>query len=129
MAHPLQSVGNALSLGPQLLGVGHVAELAAAAFAVKGTVGFNPLGGGEKQFHPAAPGHIFVHLLQADTPPFPRDGIGDKDHPPLQPGYAHPFGRKAGDVQGVDSVLFPFDHGMCPFSVRFGINQGSSGVS
>ena len=118
-----------LPLCPQLLGIGHVTELTAAASAVEGAVGRDPLGGGEEQLCPPAPGHIFVHLLQADTPPFPRDGIGDKDHPPLQPGYAHPFGRKAGNVQGVDSVLFPFGHGMCPFSVRFGINQGSSGVS
>ncbi len=112
--HPLQRIGNALALGPQLFLVAHVAELAAAAFAEEGAVGLEAHGGGEQQLHPTAPGHVFVHLLQPDPPPLPLDGVRDKDHPPLQPGHPHPLGGVAGDVQGVDGVFSDICHGAFP---------------
>ena len=109
--HPLQGVGDAPALGPQLLGVGHVPVLAAPAPAVQGTAGVRPLRGGAQQLLPPAPGHRLVHLHQPHPPLFPVDGAGDKDHPALQPGHPHPLGGVAGDVQGVDGILSPVSHG------------------
>ena len=98
MSHPLQGVGNALALGPQLLGVGHVPVLTAAAFPIQGAVNPHPLRGGGQQLHSPAPGHIFFNLFQPDPPPLPGDGAGHKDNPALQPGHPHPLGGEAGDL-------------------------------
>ena len=117
-AHPLQGVGDALALGPQLLGIGEVPELTAAAPAEQGTVRFRPLRGGLQQLHAPAPGHLGAYLLQADSPELPLGSEGDKDHPALQPGYSHSLRRIALDAEGVDCVFLPFCHCLC-LSGRF----------
>lgn len=118
-AHPLQGVGDALALGPQLLGIGEVPELTAAAPAKQRTVRLGTLRGGLQQLHPPAPGHVGAHLLQTDPPELPLGGEGDKDHPALQPGHPHSLRRISLNAEGVDRVFLPFCHclllhGRCP---------------
>ena len=122
-AHPLQGVGDALALGPQLLGIGEVPELTASASTKQGAVCFRPLWGGFQQLQTPAPGHVGAHLLQTDPPELPLGGEGDKDHPALQPGHSHSLRRIALDAEGVDRVFLPFCHclllhGRCPLCCR-----------
>lgn len=109
-AQPGQSVLHPLTLGPQLLGVGHVAILTAAAAGAQGTVRLHPIRRGGQALHPPAPGHVFLYLLQPDPPALPPDHVRDKHHPALQPRHPQSLGGVAGDVQGADSVFLPNLH-------------------
>ena len=94
-AHPAQGVLHPLPLGGQLLLIGDVAEVAAAAGGVVGAVWF-PAGGSGLQhpLHPAK-GHVLQDLQDADLAPLPTDSPVDEHHPALHPGHAQPLGGVA----------------------------------
>ena len=62
-AYPLQGVGDVLPLGPKLLVVSHVSELAATASAENRATGSQPLRRRPQQLHSPSPGHRLIHLL------------------------------------------------------------------
>ena len=109
-AHPAQSVLNPLALGQQLLGVGHVAELAPATFSGQRTIEIYTLRSGGEQFYTLTPGYVFVDLLQPHLPALTTDGVGDENHPAFQPGNAQAFGGIIQNVQLMDGIFLPLSH-------------------
>ncbi len=104
-AYPAQGVLNPLPLGLQLLLIGNMPEVAAAAGGVAGAVRLPP-GGGTFQnvLHPGV-SYVFLHLQNAYGADLAPHGVVDKDHLPVNPSHAQPLGGVAGDGHGMELVL------------------------
>ena len=98
------------TLGPQLLLIGHMPEIAAAAAAVVGAVR-RPAGrGGLHQGGDLAEGGVFQHLHHQNVADLPPDGPVDKHHLAVYPGDAQPLAGIALDTGAVNAVFLQSGH-------------------
>ena len=114
---PAEGVLHPPALGLQLGGVGHVAELAAAAFGVVGAVGRLPVWGGAGDLESLPPDGRAAHLQKLDLADLPREPAGDKDHLALQVGDALTVETDGLDGQG-EHVIF-LGHSRSPLRSGF----------
>ena len=98
------------TLGPELLLIGHMPEVAAAAAAVIGAVR-RPAGrGGLHQGGDLAEGGVFQHLHHQNVADLPPDGPVDEHHLAVYPGNAQALAGIAVDMGAVNAVFFQSGH-------------------
>ena len=98
------------TLGPQLLLIGHMPEVAAAAAAVIGAVR-RPAGrGGLHQGGDLAEGGVFQHLHHQNVADLPPDGPVDEHHLAVYPGNAQALAGIAVDMGAVNAVFLQSGH-------------------
>lgn len=105
-----QGILNPLALGPQLLGVVQMAEVAAAAAAIVGTVRLLPVGGGAMAQDRLAEGHVFQHLHHQNVAVLAPDGVVDEHHLPVDAGHAQPLTGVALDGTAVYMIFLQCGH-------------------
>ena len=105
-----QGILNPLALGPQLLGVVQMAEVAAAAAAIVGTVRLLPVGGGAMAQDRLAEGHVFQHLHHQNVAVLAPDGVVDEHHLPVDAGHAQPLAGVALDGTAVYMIFLQCGH-------------------
>ena len=102
-------------LGPQLLLIGHMPEVAAAAAAVVGAVR-RPAGrGGLHQGGDLAEGGVFQHLHHQNVAGLAPDGPVDEHHLAVYAGDAQALAGIAVDMGAVNAVFLQCGHKRPPF--------------
>ena len=89
----------------QLLGIGHMAQLAAAAAAKIGAVRLHPGGGGRTQPLNPPPGGAVSDVLDAHLRPLAPERTPDEHRHPLDPGHPLAAAGAALDHCRIDSAL------------------------
>ena len=110
-----QGVLNPGPLGPQLLLIGHMPEIAAAAAAIIRTVRFPAGRGGLRQGGDLAEGGVFQHLHHQNVADLTPDGPVDEHHLAVYPGDAQALAGIADDMGAVNAVFLQSGHKRPPF--------------
>ena len=105
-----QGVLDPLALGPQLLGVRQVLEVAPAAPAVIGALGLGPVGRGLVDLHDLPCGGGLHHLGDFQVDGLPPDGLGDEHHGAVQADDAQTLAGVGFHRAGVDAVFMKSVH-------------------
>jgi len=109
-ANPAQGVLNPPALGPELLGVGEVPEVTAAAPSVIGAVGDGPLRGGGVNLYKLSQGVGLHDPDDFQLHPLSPEGLGHEDHGAVQTDDAIAFAGIALDQGSVDLAVFQVFH-------------------
>ena len=110
-----QGVLNPGTLGPQLLLIGHMPEIAAAAAAIIRTVRLPPGGRRLRQGGDLAEGGVFQHLHHQNVAGLAPDGPVDEHHLAVYPGNAQALAGIAVDMGAVNAVFLQCGHKRPPF--------------
>ena len=102
-------------LGPQLLVIGHMPEVAAAAAAIIRTVRLPPGGRRLCQGGDLAEGGVFQHLHHQNVAGLAPDGPVDEHHLAVYPGDAQALAGIAVDMGAVNAVFLQSGHKRPPF--------------
>ena len=103
------------TLGPQLLVIGHMPEVAAAAAAVIGAVRYPAGRGGLHQGGDLAEGGVFQHLHHQNVADLAPDGPVDEHHLAVYAGDAQALAGIAVDMGAVNAVFLQSGHKRPPF--------------
>ena len=105
-----QGVLHPLTLGPQLLRIAHMLEVAAAALAEIGALRLRPLRGGFFDFHDLSRGAGLHHFCDAQVDVLAPDGLGHEHHSAVQAHDAEALAGVALHGASVDVVFKQFFH-------------------
>ena len=105
-AQAFQGVLHPLALGPKLLGIAQVLEVAAAAFAKIGAFRLGPLRGGSMDFYDFSGAAGFHHLCDPQVHGLTPDSPGHEDHGAVQTDDAAAIAGVALHGAGVNFSLF-----------------------
>ena len=97
-AEALEGLRDLLLLPFELLRVGEVLVLAAAAFAEEVAAGLDAMRRGDDDAHEVAAREVGGVVPDAGHDLFPREGAGDEDDPAVDAGHALAEVRQAGDL-------------------------------
>ena len=103
------------TLGPQLLVIGHMPEIAAAAAAIIRTVRLPPGGRRLCQGGDLAEGGVFQHLHHQNVAGLAPDGPVDEHHLAVYAGDAQALAGIAVDMGAVNAVFLQSGHKRPPF--------------